>query len=79
MKTVSKFFATVSLGLFLLGPSVSLAEGMALPPCMAIKKACETVSKKGAFSDCSKRIMEGGSVPGVVIASDVVAKCKEKK
>lgn len=76
MKMFSSFLVILGLGLF---SSAAFAEGLALPPCMAIKKACETVSKKGAFSDCSKKIMDGESVPGVVISSDVVAKCREKK
>jgi hypothetical protein len=58
-------------------------------PCRKIREACEAAGftkgghkkgeGKGLFVDCMKKIADGETVPGVTVAAEDVAACKEKK
>jgi hypothetical protein len=58
-------------------------------PCHEIKKACQAAGfykgghkkgqEKGLYKDCFQDVLEGKSVPGVTVSSDVVTACKAKK
>ena len=87
-RSLSKVAQLLSVALFFAAGSALAEPGEhGDGPCKAIKAACESAGfykgghdkGKGLGMDCMKKIMEGGSVPGVSVTADQVAACKAKK
>lgn len=74
------------MALVVLGSVSAFANEGKNHPCKEVKAACEAAgfkkgdhkNNKGLWKDCIDPVMEGKSVAGVTIGSDVIAACKEK-
>lgn len=47
------------------------------PPCLVVKKACDSAGLHKA-KDCFKKVMSGEKVTGVTIQDSVLSQCKDK-
>ncbi|MBO9667172.1 MAG: hypothetical protein J7501_10205 [Bdellovibrio sp.] len=77
----------IIMALVVLGSINAFAEEGKNHPCKEVKTACEAAgfkqgehkNKKGLWKDCVEPVMNGKSVSGVNVSSNVISACKVKK